>query len=162
MKSGDPAGGIEPQAEDRVCDEALQSRSGGARRAAGGDASTHAGLHQQEGRRHGADPDQKCGADRRLAHPLESPHGKQQASERDTDDVVGNPTDASLAPHGGGCCDRRMVKATARSLIGLVPQEMHIDIFETVWAVTTYSRGLFGLPPNNALVEQVLRDLSLW
>jgi ABC-2 type transport system ATP-binding protein len=51
---------------------------------------------------------------------------------------------------------------SARALIGLVPQEMHIDIFETVWAVTTYSRGLFGLPPNNALVEQVLRDLSLW
>src|SRR6218665_3218627 len=51
---------------------------------------------------------------------------------------------------------------SARALIGLVPQEMHIDIFETVWAVTTYSRGLFGLPPNDAFVEQVLRDLSLW
>ena len=50
----------------------------------------------------------------------------------------------------------------ARSLIGLVPQEMHIDIFETVWAVTTYSRGLFGLPPNDAYVEKVLKDLSLW
>jgi ABC-2 type transport system ATP-binding protein len=50
----------------------------------------------------------------------------------------------------------------ARSLIGLVPQEMHIDIFETVWAVTTYSRGLFGLPPNDAHVEKVLKDLSLW
>jgi len=50
----------------------------------------------------------------------------------------------------------------ARSIIGLVPQEMHIDIFETVWAVTTYSRGLFGLPPNPAYVEQVLKDLSLW
>src|SRR5262245_51596848 len=50
----------------------------------------------------------------------------------------------------------------ARSLIGLVPQEMHIDIFETVWAVTTYSRGLFGLPPNAAHVEKVLKDLSLW
>jgi ABC-2 type transport system ATP-binding protein len=50
----------------------------------------------------------------------------------------------------------------ARSLIGLVPQEMSIDIFETVWAVTTYSRGLFGLPPNDAYVEQVLKDLSLW
>jgi ABC-2 type transport system ATP-binding protein len=50
----------------------------------------------------------------------------------------------------------------ARSLIGLVPQEMHIDIFETVWAVTTYSRGLFGMPPNDAHVEKVLQDLSLW
>ncbi len=50
----------------------------------------------------------------------------------------------------------------ARSLIGLVPQEMHIDIFETVWAVTTYSRGLFGMPPNDAHIEKVLKDLSLW
>lgn len=50
----------------------------------------------------------------------------------------------------------------ARALIGLVPQEMHIDIFETVWAVTNYSRGLFGLPPNPALIEQILKDLSLW
>src|SRR5262245_13352374 len=50
----------------------------------------------------------------------------------------------------------------ARSLIGLVPQEMHIDIFETVWAVTNYSRGLFGLPPNPAHIEKVLKDLSLW
>jgi ABC-2 type transport system ATP-binding protein len=50
----------------------------------------------------------------------------------------------------------------ARSLIGLVPQEMHIDIFETVWAVTTYSRGLFGMPPNPEFVEKVLKDLSLW
>jgi ABC-2 type transport system ATP-binding protein len=50
----------------------------------------------------------------------------------------------------------------ARSLIGLVPQEMHIDIFETVWAVTSYSRGLFGLPRDDAFIEQVLKDLSLW
>ncbi len=50
----------------------------------------------------------------------------------------------------------------ARALIGLVPQEMHIDIFETVWAVTNYSRGLFGLPPNPSLIEQILKDLSLW
>ena len=58
--------------------------------------------------------------------------------------------------------DTRKDYRAARSLIGLVPQEMHIDIFETVWAVTTYSRGLFGLPPNHAYIEQILRDLSLW
>ena len=58
--------------------------------------------------------------------------------------------------------DTRKEYRAARSLIGLVPQEMHIDIFETVWAVTTYSRGLFGLPPNNAYIEQILKDLSLW
>jgi ABC-2 type transport system ATP-binding protein len=50
----------------------------------------------------------------------------------------------------------------ARSLIGLVPQELHTDAFETVWATTTFSRGLFGKPPNPAYVEKVLRDVSLW
>ncbi|TIU65214.1 MAG: ABC transporter ATP-binding protein, partial [Mesorhizobium sp.] len=50
----------------------------------------------------------------------------------------------------------------ARSLIGLVPQELTIDAFETVWATVNYSRGLFGRPANHAFVEKVLRDLSLW
>ena len=50
----------------------------------------------------------------------------------------------------------------ARSLIGLVPQEMHIDMFETVWDVVTFSRGLFGMAPSPAHIEQVLRDLTLW
>jgi ABC-2 type transport system ATP-binding protein len=58
--------------------------------------------------------------------------------------------------------DTRKNYRAARALIGLVPQEMHIDIFETVWAVTTYSRGLFGLPPNPAYIEEILKDLSLW
>jgi ABC-2 type transport system ATP-binding protein len=65
--------------------------------------------------------------------------------------------DITVAGH-----DIRKNYRAARSLIGLVPQEMHIDIFETVWAVTSYSRGLFGLPPNAAHVEKVLKDLSLW
>ena len=50
----------------------------------------------------------------------------------------------------------------ARSAIGLVPQELHTDAFETVWATVTFSRGLFGKPPNKAHIEKVLRDLSLW
>jgi len=50
----------------------------------------------------------------------------------------------------------------ARSLIGLVPQELHTDAFESVWATVSFSRGLFGLPPDPAYIEQVLRDLSLW
>ncbi|CDX34125.1 putative ABC transporter (ATP binding protein) [Mesorhizobium plurifarium] len=50
----------------------------------------------------------------------------------------------------------------ARSLIGLVPQELTIDAFETVWATVNYSRGLFGKAPNKDFVEKVLRDLSLW
>ena len=50
----------------------------------------------------------------------------------------------------------------ARSLIGLVPQELTTDAFETVWATVSFSRGLFGKPKAPAIVEKVLRDLSLW
>ncbi|ULQ45161.1 ABC transporter ATP-binding protein [Flagellatimonas centrodinii] len=50
----------------------------------------------------------------------------------------------------------------ARSKIGLVPQELTTDAFESVWATVTFSRGLFGKPPNPAFVEKILRDLSLW
>src|SRR6187397_3361854 len=50
----------------------------------------------------------------------------------------------------------------ARSLIGLVPQELHTDAFETVWATTSFSRGLFGKPKNPAVVKKVLKELSLW
>lgn len=50
----------------------------------------------------------------------------------------------------------------ARSMIGLVPQELHTDAFETVWATVTFSRGLFGKPKNPAHIEKVLKDLSLW
>ncbi|HWO43495.1 MAG TPA: ABC transporter ATP-binding protein, partial [Candidatus Eisenbacteria bacterium] len=49
-----------------------------------------------------------------------------------------------------------------RSKIGLVPQELTTDMFETVWATVSFSRGLFGLAPNAAHSERVLRDLSLW
>ncbi|MGH8617019.1 MAG: ABC transporter ATP-binding protein [Burkholderiales bacterium] len=50
----------------------------------------------------------------------------------------------------------------ARGLIGLVPQELTTDAFETVWATVSFSRGLFGKPANPAYIEQVLKDLSLW
>jgi ABC-2 type transport system ATP-binding protein len=50
----------------------------------------------------------------------------------------------------------------ARSLIGLVPQELHTDAFESVWATVSFSRGLFNKPRNPAYVEKVLRALSLW
>ena len=49
----------------------------------------------------------------------------------------------------------------ARSLIGLVPQELSTDAFETVWATVNFSRGLFGCAPNHAYVDQLLGDLSL-
>lgn len=51
---------------------------------------------------------------------------------------------------------------SARSLIGLVPQELHTDAFESVWATVSFSRGLFGKPKNPALIEKILKDLSLW
>jgi len=49
-----------------------------------------------------------------------------------------------------------------RQKIGLVPQELHTDMFETVWDTVNFSRGLFGKPPDPAHVEKVLRDLTLW
>ncbi len=50
----------------------------------------------------------------------------------------------------------------SRSLIGLVPQELTTDAFETVWNTVSFSRGLFGKGKNPALIEQILKDLSLW
>jgi len=50
----------------------------------------------------------------------------------------------------------------ARSKIGLVPQELHTDTFESVWSTVSFSRGLFGRAPDPAHCERVLRDLSLW
>jgi ABC-2 type transport system ATP-binding protein len=50
----------------------------------------------------------------------------------------------------------------ARSKIGLVPQELTTDAFESVWATVNFSRGLFGKPRNTALTEKLLRELSLW
>ncbi|AOB38955.1 ABC transporter ATP-binding protein [Bordetella parapertussis] len=50
----------------------------------------------------------------------------------------------------------------ARDAIGLVPQELTTDAFETVWNTVSFSRGLFGKPADPALIERILRDLSLW
>ena len=49
-----------------------------------------------------------------------------------------------------------------RNLIGLVPQELTLGAFYTVWNTVNFSRGLFGKPPNTAFLEQLLKDLSLW
>ncbi|MDQ6620566.1 MAG: ABC transporter ATP-binding protein [Pseudomonadota bacterium] len=50
----------------------------------------------------------------------------------------------------------------ARSMIGLVPQEIATDAFESVWNTVSFSRGLFGKPANPAYIEKLLKDLSLW
>lgn len=58
--------------------------------------------------------------------------------------------------------DIRRDYRAARYKIGLVPQELTADLFETVWATVRFSRGLFGRPSNPAYLEKVLRDLALW
>ena len=58
--------------------------------------------------------------------------------------------------------DTREAFRMARSIIGLVPQELTADAFETVWNTVSFSRGLFGKAQNPALIEKILKDLSLW
>jgi ABC-2 type transport system ATP-binding protein len=72
---------------------------------------------------------------------------------------IANPSEGSVAVDG-----HDIIKSyrAARSRIGLVPQELHTDSFETVWATVSFSRGLFGKPKNPAHIEKVLKDLSLW
>lgn len=70
-----------------------------------------------------------------------------------------NPSEGKVAIDGHDIIDDYRA---ARDLIGLVPQELHTDAFETVWATVNFSRGLFGKPRNPAYLEKVLRDLSLW
>lgn len=70
-----------------------------------------------------------------------------------------NPSSGTITVAGH---DIRNNARAARDLIGLVPQELSTDAFETVWATTVFSRGLFGKPKNAAYCEQVLRSLSLW
>ncbi|EKF76079.1 ABC transporter ATP-binding protein [Alcanivorax hongdengensis A-11-3] len=70
-----------------------------------------------------------------------------------------NPSDGAVLADGHDIVrDYRK----ARSKIGLVPQEIATDAFESVWGSVSFSRGLFGKPRNDAYIEKVLRDLSLW
>ena len=70
-----------------------------------------------------------------------------------------NPTSGEVLADGHDIA--REFRA-ARSKIGLVPQELSTDAFDTVWDTVKFSRGLFGKPPNPAHLEKVLKDLSLW
>jgi ABC-2 type transport system ATP-binding protein len=70
-----------------------------------------------------------------------------------------NPSSGTVLADGHDIVrDYRM----ARTKIGLVPQELSTDAFEHVWATVKFSRGLFGKPADDAYLEKVLRDLSLW
>jgi ABC-2 type transport system ATP-binding protein len=72
---------------------------------------------------------------------------------------IANPSQGTVTVDGR---DINKNYRAARSLIGLVPQELHTDAFESVWATVSFSRGLFGKPKNPAHIERVLKDLSLW
>jgi ABC-2 type transport system ATP-binding protein len=72
---------------------------------------------------------------------------------------MSNATEGSVTADGH---DTVRDYRAARAAIGLVPQELHTDSFETVWATVSFSRGLFGKAPNPALIEKILKDLSLW
>src|SRR5258707_9450580 len=72
---------------------------------------------------------------------------------------IANPTEGKVLVGGHDIIESYRA---ARSLIGLVPQELHTDAFESVWATVSFSRGLFGKPKNPAHIEKVLKDLSLW
>ena len=70
-----------------------------------------------------------------------------------------NPSSGSVSVDGHDIIEDYRA---ARSLIGLVPQELTTDAFETVWSTVSFSRGLFGKAPNPAHIEKVLKELSLW
>ena len=72
---------------------------------------------------------------------------------------MSNATEGTVTADGH---DTQRDYRAARATIGLVPQELHTDSFETVWATVNFSRGLFGKAPNPAFIEKILKDLSLW
>ncbi len=90
---------------------------------------------------------------------LLGPNGAGKTTLISTICGIANPTSGSITVGGHDIVNDYRA---ARSMIGLVPQELHTDSFETVWATVSFSRGLFGKPKNPAHIERVLKDLSLW
>jgi ABC-2 type transport system ATP-binding protein len=90
---------------------------------------------------------------------LLGPNGAGKTTLISTICGIVNPTTGSVTVEGHDII--RNYRA-ARSLIGLVPQELTTDAFESVWATVSFSRGLFGKAANPQHIEKVLRDLSLW
>jgi ABC-2 type transport system ATP-binding protein len=90
---------------------------------------------------------------------LLGPNGAGKTTLISTICGIANATTGTITVDGKDIvADYRAVRA----MIGLVPQELSTDMFETPWATVNFSRGLFGKPRDYALVEKVLRDLSLW
>ncbi len=90
---------------------------------------------------------------------LLGPNGAGKTTLISTICGIVSPTSGSVTVGGH---DHQRAYRQARKLIGLVPQELHTEAFESVLQTVTYSRGLFGLPPSSGHIEKVLRDLSLW
>ncbi len=90
---------------------------------------------------------------------LLGPNGAGKTTLISTICGIVNPTEGVVRADGH---DIITEYRAARSMIGLVPQELTTDAFESVWDTVTFSRGLFGRPPNPGYIEKVLRDLSLW
>jgi ABC-2 type transport system ATP-binding protein len=90
---------------------------------------------------------------------LLGPNGAGKTTLISTICGIVNPTEGSVTVDGHDIiADYR----AARSMVGLVPQELTTDAFETVWGTVSFSRGLFGKRPNPDHLEKVLKDLSLW
>jgi ABC-2 type transport system ATP-binding protein len=90
---------------------------------------------------------------------LLGPNGAGKTTLISTICGIVNPTEGRVTVDGH---DNITDFRAARSMIGLVPQELTTDAFETVWGTVSFSRGLFGKKPNPAHLEKVLKDLSLW
>ena len=90
---------------------------------------------------------------------LLGPNGAGKTTLISTICGIVNPTAGSVLVEGFDIIDDFR---KTRALIGLVPQELTTDAFETVWNTVAFSRGLFGKPKDNAHISEVLRSLSLW
>lgn len=90
---------------------------------------------------------------------LLGPNGAGKTTLISTICGITRPTSGTITVDGH---DTIQAFRQARSLIGLVPQELTADAFESVWNTVSFSRGLFGKPANPNLIESILKDLSLW
>ncbi len=90
---------------------------------------------------------------------LLGPNGAGKTTLISTICGIVNPTSGTVLADG---YDILRDYRVTRSLIGLVPQELSVSMFETVWDTVTFSRGLFGKAKNPAYIEKILKDLSLW
>jgi len=90
---------------------------------------------------------------------LLGPNGAGKTTLINTVCGIVNPSEGTILADGH---DVILQYRAARSKIGLVPQELATDAFESVWNTVNFSRGIFGKAPNPAHIEKVLRDLSLW